>query len=745
VRIGGVLLAAFDCRLRGGFSIISGFPLGFRSREIGGAQEQGARSVNVSILLPYFSALCCFALAITTLLRAGRFVDRWAFSVGMLILAVESVLAGLSFGADSADGMARWQQWRLLSIALLPGTWLLFSRCYSRAANRKEFSRRWFPWVFATVVPLGFIIVCWEQLIVSWQRVGSAHSWVVQLGWPALGLHAVLLIAAVGVLMNLEGTFRAAVGTMRWRIKYMLLGVGLIFVARLYASSQALLFRGVDMSIEAVNPAATLVGCLLIVRAMLREGHFDLQVYPSQSVLQGSLAALLAGCYLLIVGVLAKVVTLLGGDASFAFKTLVILVSIVLLALLLQSDHVRLRMRRMVSRHFSRPVYDYRTVWRKFTEGTATRMDQPDLCAAFARLVGDVFQALSVTIWLVDEGRGVVTFGASTAQAPDQGRNREMQTASMAEVIHYFHEHPEPIEYEAVRATWAESLRAWHPAEFRKGGGRVCIPIVSRGEVLGLITVGDRVGAVEYSLQDFDMFRCIAEHAAASLLNLSLSRTLLQAKEMESFQKMAAFFVHDLKNAASTLNLMLKNLPVHFDDPAFREDALRGIAKTVTRINDLTGRLNTLRHELKMKPAEADLNELIANAAAAVQLGPDVSVVQALAPLPRLSLDREQIGKLLVNLLLNAGEAMGGHGQLRITSGTTEGRVVVTVADTGCGMTSDFISQSLFQPFQTTKKNGFGIGMFQCKAIVDAHGGKITVLSEPGNGTVFSVSLPLPE
>ena len=61
---------------------------------------------------------------------------------------------------------------------------------------------------------------------------------------------------------------------------------------------------------------------------------------------------------------------------------------------------------------------------------------------------------------------------------------------------------------------------------------------------------------------------------------------------------MSAFFVHDLKNTASTLNLMLQNLPVHFDDPAFREDALRGVSKTVTHINISSAGLSLLRHEL---------------------------------------------------------------------------------------------------------------------------------------------------
>jgi signal transduction histidine kinase len=69
--------------------------------------------------------------------------------------------------------------------------------------------------------------------------------------------------------------------------------------------------------------------------------------------------------------------------------------------------------------------------------------------------------------------------------------------------------------------------------------------------------------------------------------------------------------------------------------------------------------------------------------------------------------------------------------------------VVLTVADNGCGMSPEFLDRSLFRPFQTTKQNGLGIGMFQSKMIVVAHGGRIAVASEPGQGTTFQVFLPI--
>jgi putative PEP-CTERM system histidine kinase len=286
-------------------------------------------------------------------------------------------------------------------------------------------------------------------------------------------------------------------------------------------------------------------------------------------------------------------------------------------------------------------------------------------------------------------------------------------------------------------------LRRWQPSEFPDGGHRVCLPLVDRGEVLGVITLGDRVGGVPFSLQDFDLLKCIGDQAAASLLNVQLSQRLLQAKELEAFQTMAAFFVHDLKNSASTLNLMLQNLPTHFSDPAFREDALRGVSKSVVHINHLIGRLSLLRHEMKIQPAEADLNEMVAKGLAGLETGLASVIVKDLKPLPRMLFDSEQMSKVVTNLVLNATEAVSGEGQVRIATDQTNGWAVLTVADDGCGMTAEFISRSLFRPFQTTKINGLGIGMFQSKMIVEAHGGRITAVSEPGKGTTFQVLLPL--
>jgi signal transduction histidine kinase len=108
-----------------------------------------------------------------------------------------------------------------------------------------------------------------------------------------------------------------------------------------------------------------------------------------------------------------------------------------------------------------------------------------------------------------------------------------------------------------------------------------------------------------------------------------------------------------------------------------------------------------------------------------------------------VQVDAEQLRKVLQNLLLNAIDAVGPDGEIGVTTEHSGRWVVMTVRDNGCGMSSEFLTRSLFEPFQTTKSQGLGIGMFHSKMIVEAHRGRIEADSVEGQGSMFRVLLPL--
>jgi putative PEP-CTERM system histidine kinase len=701
--------------------------------------------MNIS-LLAFASALFSSALAFTIFRNEKRSGVHLSFCLGMVLLALESVAVGLSWDAASIEGSRFWQSLRLAIVSFLPGTWIYFSLCYGRG-NHREFLHRW-----KTVLAVFFIIppllalLLFPSLIVLVKNPKNDQI-VMSLGFSGFFLTLFFLLAAVFVLMNLERTYRAAVGTMRWRIKFMILGLGILFAVRTYTASQLLLWPIIDeqAKLQLVNAGALFVGCLLILRSLFREGHFDSDVYPSHAVLQSSLTIVLAGIYLLVIGILWKVVSRFGGGAQFELKAFVVLVSIVLFTVIALSERARFYISRFVSRHFQRPLYDYRTVWRKFTEATASCVSQAELCLAAIKSTTDIFQALSVSIWLVDEKKEQLLLAGSNFLSETRAGEMNLPKNQVAEMLRHLENHREPVDIDAAIEPWTQTLRECHPEKFRSGGNRICVPMIVGEELIGFMLLGDRVGGAEFSWQDFDLLKCIGDQVAAGLLNTRLSEKLLQAKELEAFQTMSAFFVHDLKNTANTLNLMLQNLPVHFDDPAFRADALRGVGKTVTHINRLIGRLGSIRNELQIKPVESDLNELVNKSLEGWEDVAGIKLVKDFQPLPKILLDAEQFLKVATNLIFNAREAVTRDGKVHIKTSRQNGWAVLAVSDDGCGMSREFLERSLFRAFQTTKKTGLGIGMFQSKMIVEAHKGRIEVDSEPGKGSTFRVLLPLPK
>ncbi len=692
---------------------------------------------------PFAAALFSGVLGIAVLIRRHHSVAGWCFFVGMWLLAAEAALGGLSLQASSADTVARLQFPALLVRSLLPVVWLCFSLTYSRGNYRESLYKWRFILAAAFLMPVSLALCFHGGLLRVMPPSGAYSSWWLGFTEAGKALNVLLLVANVLILMSIENTFRAAVGTMRWRIKFVVLGLAVIFGARIYTYSQSLLFSRQEAALTDIDAAALLVGCTLIVIAYLRTGIIEIDVYPSLAVLQNSLTILLAGAYLLIVGVLTQILAFFGGAESSHLHTFVVLFAVAALGVLLLSDKFRQGTQQFVSHHFKRPQHDFRKVWTAFTQRTSNLRDKAALCAAAGKLVSETFNVLGVTVWLFDPRHQRLLFGASTAQFERSASRVDPGADACGLIQAGLTRHAAPFDLEKTAEPWAEPLKKLTSPEFRKGGNRLCLPLFAGEQWLGIAILTDRVNGLPYTLDELELLKCLADQLAASLLNLKLTDELMAAKELETFQTMATFFVHDLKNAAASLNLMLRNLPVHFDDPAFRADALRGIGSTVDRIQQMIGRLSVLRRKLEIKPVDFDLRRLIEETLANLKGMPGVQVITDAEQCPSLFADPQQIQSVLTNLLLNAAEAAGADARVSIGATRQNGHVVLSVSDNGCGMSPDFLRNSLFRPFQTTKKRGLGIGMFQSKAIVEAHHGSIEVESEQGSGTTIYVKLPL--
>jgi hypothetical protein len=149
-----------------------------------------------------------------------------------------------------------------------------------------------------------------------------------------------------------------------------------------------------------------------------------------------------------------------------------------------------------------------------------------------------------------------------------------------------------PLDLDEMSNRTVRALKAAYADYFRQAQSRYCVSLVAGQQLLGVMTLQNRLTHEPFSLEDLDLLKTLADQAAASLLHLRLSQRLLKAKEMEAFQTLSTVFVHDLKNLMAKLSLMLQNIPSHYDNPVFREDMLRVIAGSVAKMNTMCSRVS---------------------------------------------------------------------------------------------------------------------------------------------------------
>jgi len=451
----------------------------------------------------------------------------------------------------------------------------------------------------------------------------------------------------------------------------------------------------------------------------------------------------MVGVYLITVGILAKLIPYFKTIDHFPVEALFIFLSFVVLTILLLSEKMRQGMRQFIHRHFQRPQYDYREKWREFTHRTTYLLDVKIYCSTVTKIVSETFQSSSVTIWLSDEFREHLLPGGSTFLSEGQIESLRFMDGKGKEFLSALMDQQEVLDFDQTESEWVRVFKEDHRDLLQEVRIRYCAPLIVGKEMIGMMTLNDRMKGEPLSTEDFELLKIIADQTAVQLHNLRLSENLKKLKEAEAYQTMSAFMMHDLKNLASSLSLTMQNLPDHFENLEFRKDALRVIRQSILKINGMCQHLSTLSKKVELKPAEVSLNDLILSTLSGLNRGPHLSISHDLRPLPKVKIDSEQIHKVLTNLILNAKEAIADRGEIRVTTEQKDGAVLLSIEDNGVGMSKRFMEESLFRPFKTTKKEGMGIGLFQSKMIVEAHNGRIEVESEPGKGTTFKVFLPL--
>jgi len=228
-----------------------------------------------------------------------------------------------------------------------------------------------------------------------------------------------------------------------------------------------------------------------------------------------------------------------------------------------------------------------------------------------------------------------------------------------------------------------------------------------------------------------------------------INQQVVESLRVESLNILGSILVHDMKNYSFRLHTLSGNIDAHYADPGFRDSLVRTLNDTTAQMDRMVKRFREQK-EMVIVKIRTDLNEVVHSALLKMRRdGTGIRINEQYQKLPLVWADAMLIESALLCLVENARDAMPRGGLLAVRTlvfqppdrGTP--KAVVEIADTGKGISKEFIEKDLFAPFVTTKRRGLGLGLYTCRQIVLMHDGEIKVRSELGRGTVFSIFLPI--
>ncbi len=286
------------------------------------------------------------------------------------------------------------------------------------------------------------------------------------------------------------------------------------------------------------------------------------------------------------------------------------------------------------------------------------------------------------------------------------------------------------------------------------------VPLINKGHLIGFVLLHTQS---DLTPNRTELLAAMAQNAANALDSLLVyedlhqSQTLMRRTDrLRSLEIIAGGFAHEIRNPLTSIKTFIQLAPERKDDTEFIRDFSKVVLDDVHRIERLIQEILDYARYMEPKLTDEDLNEIVSSCLYFIEVKADsrgIKIEKELASeLPRVMLDRQQIKQVLLNLLLNAMDAMGeGGGTLKVRTNTLMKSgdapwAQVEIEDTGHGISAANL-EHIFDPFFTTKhtsgeNEGTGLGLTIAHQIIREHRGEIQVRSTEGIGTTFRVNLP---
>ena len=547
---------------------------------------------------------------------------------------------------------------------------------------------------------------------------------------------AVALSLPVCGLLMLEQIFRNLGEDSRWNAKPVCMALACVFLFDVYLFSESLLFGRFDPDALNLRGLAHSLAIPFLLIASRRGPDWIGKLQVSRTAAFYSATLILAGAYLLFMAGVGYYVRYFGGEWGHALQYSLLLVGLAFLGALVFSGALRAWLRVFVGKHFYRYRYDYREEWLSFTATMSANRSPQEMGDLIIRGLAKMVECPAGSLWTKESAD--LPFAQSARWNMPVVTETEQEGSALCSflqqgwVIDLDEFRSAPRRYNGLALpTWLLGApNAW-----------LVVPLLVGDELLGFVVLARPKTAIKLNWEVLDLLKTAGRQAAGYLAQMQATEALLEARKFEAFNRMSAFVVHDLKNIVAQLSLMLKNAERLHDNREFQQDMLLTVESSLEKMRRLMLQLRE-----GGSPAGGgrgvELTPIVRRLAGmASAQGRELQVTEA----QRLSTrgHEDRLERVLGHLVQNALDATPPSGSVWLKTARFSGQVKVEIGDTGAGMSEDFVRTRLFRPFNTTKHNGMGIGTHESMQYIRELGGQIDVTSQPGQGTIMTVTLPV--
>ena len=548
-----------------------------------------------------------------------------------------------------------------------------------------------------------------------------------------------MLISIFLMAWRLEIFWRSLTQKDRWQYKYLVIGFFLACGSLFWCASYRLLYRQLDGEHQLLLAVLLMIAWFFILYAVSRHRLLNRKLYVSRKVIYSIAAPTAFASYLILLGLASLLMRAFGWSLPYIFQWLLIVIGLLIVVVLVFSGKVRSTVKYFISTHFYVNKYEYRDEWVAFSSLLQGALTEREVVDALHRILSECLYTRRIMIWLGDMQDGFRLIGSDIDAV---GSADTVIAADDPIVLCINNEQYFYLEMPVNSQVWQFVISEKRDF-FRRSGLVLVVPLIIGGQCVGLIGLGSEYTGGRYGRDDFDLLTALGSQAASAILAARAAEKLAQVRETSAWDTLSAFVLHDIKNAATMLNLVKENAPAHIHKPEFQQDLLASVDDALKRMNKVHERLKTLKGETRPAIKAVEIGQFVHDCCKELTRKlPDLTIdVQC-----RLSLtvktDSKIVTQILENLMLNALEAGGPGTLVQVNVSNADHKSVqLEITDNGPGIPAELLPDRLFGPFKTTKPNGSGIGLWQVKQLVESLGGTIEAENVDGGGATFVVRL----